>query len=45
MSIRTCKICKNKYEDTILNWHNKYCCRNCYENKISKFKEGDFVYT
>lgn len=45
MSIRTCKICRNKYEDTISNWHNKYCCRNCYENKVSKFKEGDIVYT
>lgn len=45
MSIRTCKICRNKYEDTFSNWHNKFCCRNCYEDKVSKFKENDIIYT
>lgn len=42
---RTCIFCNNKYQDTLSNWYSKFCCRNCYNNKETKFNENDIVYT
>ena len=45
MSLRTCKYCKNQYEDNWSNWASKYCCRECFRNKRRLYNIGDTVYT
>jgi len=45
MSLRTCRYCKQQYEDTWSNWVSKYCCKDCYRNKKRKFNIGDKIYT
>lgn len=45
MSLKTCRYCNNKYEDNWSNWVSKFCCRNCYKTKQTKYKINDTVYT
>lgn len=43
--MKTCKYCGNQYEDYHVNWHNKYCCSECFRNRESKYHVGDTVYS
>ena len=43
--MNTCPYCKKEYEDTWSNWHNKYCCKKCYNKGKTLYNIGDIVYT
>lgn len=45
MSLKTCRYCNNKYEDSWGMWVSKYCCKNCYHNKKRLYNVGDVIYT
>lgn len=45
MSLKTCRYCKQKYEDNWSNWVSKFCCSNCYRRRRSLYKIGDNIYT
>ena len=43
--MKTYPYCKKEYEDTWSNWHNKYCCKECYNKGKTLYNIGDIVYT
>ena len=45
MSEKTCRYCKQKYEDNWTNWVSKYCCKECYRHKKRLYNIGDIIYT
>lgn len=45
MSLKTCPLCNQQYEDYFINWSSKYCCRTCFKNRNTKYKIGDLIYT